>query len=170
MEIVKAFNENELHTEIVIKGTSENPLFRASDIGNVLEISTIRSIIRDFNETEKVVHSMHTLGGLQEVTFLTEKGLYKVLFKSRKPIAEKFQNWICDVIKEIRLHGIYDLQKQLNDLVPGLTGSYDAQGHFLLDQKTTLADINKLEQNEGEVDLLKNRKNRTKFAKHDNIE
>jgi len=113
MEIVKAFNENELHTEIVIKGTSENPLFRASDVGNVLEISTIRSIIRDFNETEKVVHSMHTLGGLQEVTFLTEKGLYKVLFKSRKPIAEKFQNWVCDIIKEIRLHGIYDLQKQL---------------------------------------------------------
>jgi len=113
MEIVKAFNENELHTEIIIKGTSENPLFRASDVGNVLEISTIRSIIRDFNETEKVVHSMHTLGGLQEVTFLTEKGLYKVLFKSRKPIAEKFQNWVCDIIKEIRLHGIYDLQKQL---------------------------------------------------------
>jgi prophage antirepressor-like protein len=113
MEIVKAFNENELHTEIVIKGTSVNPLFRASDVGNVLEISTIRSIIRDFNETEKVVHSMHTLGGLQEVTFLTEKGLYKVLFKSRKPIAEKFQNWVCDIIKEIRLHGIYDLQKQL---------------------------------------------------------
>jgi prophage antirepressor-like protein len=29
---------------------------------------------------------MHTLGGTQDVTFLTEKGL----FKSRKPIAEKF--------------------------------------------------------------------------------
>ena len=113
MEIVKAFNENELHTEIVIKGTSENPLFRASDVGNVLEITNIRTTINDFNTTEKVVHTMDTLGGSQQVTFLTEKGLYKVLFKSRKPIAEKFQNWVCEVIKEIRLHGIYDLQKQL---------------------------------------------------------
>jgi prophage antirepressor-like protein len=113
MEIVKAFNQNELHTEIVIKGTSENPLFRASDIGNVLEITNIRTTINDFNTTEKVVHTMDTLGGSQQVTFLTEKGLYKVLFKSRKPIAEKFQNWVCEVIKEIRLHGIYDLQKQL---------------------------------------------------------
>ena len=26
MEIVKTFNENNLHTEIVIKGTSENPM------------------------------------------------------------------------------------------------------------------------------------------------
>lgn len=113
MDIVKAFNSNELHTEIVIKGTQEDPLFRASDIGVVLDISTIRSVIRDFNETEKVVHSMHTLGGLQDVTFLTEKGLYKVLFKSRKPIAEKFQNWVCEVIKELRLKGTYDLKQQL---------------------------------------------------------
>ena len=113
MDIVKAFNSNDLHTEIIIKGDVENPLFRASDIGIVLDISTIRSVIRDFNETEKVVLSTHTLGGLQDVTFLTEKGLYKVLFKSRKPIAEKFQDWVCEVIKELRLKGTYDLQQQL---------------------------------------------------------
>ena len=117
MDIVKAFNSNNLHTEIVIKGDANNPLFRASDIGNILDISTIRSVIRDFNETEKVVHTMHTLGGIQQVTFLTEKGLYKVLFKSRKPIAEKFQNWVCEVIKEIRLNSIYDLQKELDNQV-----------------------------------------------------
>lgn len=113
MEVVKAFNSNNLHTEIVIKGTYDKPLFRASDVGNVLEISTIRSVIRDFNETEKVVHSMHTLGGEQNITFLTEKGLYKVLFKSRKPIAEQFQNWVCEIITEIRLNGKYELEKQL---------------------------------------------------------
>lgn len=113
MDIVKAFNSNELHTEIVIKGDTNNPLFRASDVGNVLDIANIRTSINDFNETEKVVHTMDTLGGTQQVTFLTEKGLYKVLFKSRKPIAEKFQNWVCEVIKEIRLNGIYDLQKEL---------------------------------------------------------
>lgn len=113
MDIVKAFNANNLHTEIIIKGTYENPLFRASDIGNVLDISTIRSVIREFDTTEKVVHSMHTLGGTQEVTFLTEKGLYKVLFKSRKPIAQDFQNWVCEIIKEIRLKGKYELENEL---------------------------------------------------------
>ncbi len=113
MDIVKAFNSNELHTEIVIKGTQENPLFRASDIGLVLDMGNIRTTINDFNETEKVVHSMDTPGGLQNVTFLTEKGLYKVLFKSRKPIAEKFQNWTCEVIKELRLKGTYELKNQL---------------------------------------------------------
>ena len=113
MEVVKAFNSNNLHTEIVIKGTINEPLFRAGDVGTVLEMGNIRTSINDFNDSEKVVHTMDTLGGSQQVTFLTEKGLYKVLFKSRKPIAEKFQNWVCEVIKEIRLNGVYDLQKQL---------------------------------------------------------
>ena len=113
MEIVKAFNSNSLHTEITIKGTLNDPLFRASDIGAILEISNIRTTINEFNETEKVVHTMDTHGGTQNVSFLTEKGLYKVLFKSRKPIAEKFQNWVYEVIKELRINGIYDLQKQL---------------------------------------------------------
>lgn len=116
MDIVKAFNSNKLHTEIVIKGTYETPLFRASDIGQVLDISCIRSVIRNFNETEKVVHTTHTPGGSQEVTFLTEKGLYKVLFKSRKPIAETFQNWVCEVIKDIRLTGAYTLQQKNDEL------------------------------------------------------
>ena len=117
MDIVKAFNTNDLHTEIIIKGTVTDPLFRASDVGVVLEISNIRTSIMDFDESEKVVHSMNTLGGTQDVTFLTEKGLYKVLFRSRKPIAQKFQNWVCEVIKEIRLKGIYKMQTEINKAI-----------------------------------------------------
>ena len=115
MEIVKAFNSNELHTDIIIKGTYNEPLFRASDIGEILEMSNIRATIQHFDDSEKVVNSIDTLGGSQQVTFLTEKGLYKVLFKSRKSIAEKFQNWVCEVIKEIRLTGSYILEKQLKE-------------------------------------------------------
>jgi len=115
MEIVKAFNSNNLHTDIVIKGTPDKPLFRASDIGNILEIVNIRQSISDFNEHEKVVSQTYTLGGNQNTTFLTTRGLYKLLFKSKKPIAETFQNWVCDVIEEIRLKGIYELEKKLQD-------------------------------------------------------
>jgi prophage antirepressor-like protein len=88
-------------------------LFRASDIGVVLELSNIRATIVDFDESEKV----DTLGGAQEVTFLTEKGLYKVLFRSRKPIAQKFQNWVCEVIKEIRLKGIYKMENEIKKAI-----------------------------------------------------
>ena len=113
MDIVKAFNSNSLHTEIVIRGTHEEPLCRASDIGVVLDIANIRTSIQYFDDTERHVHTMDTSTGPKHVTFLTEKGLYKVLFKSRKPIAEKFQNWVCEVIKELRLKGTYELKQQL---------------------------------------------------------
>jgi prophage antirepressor-like protein len=53
MEVVKAFNSNNLHTEIVIKGTVNEPLFRASDVGTVLDMSAIRSVIRDFDELKR---------------------------------------------------------------------------------------------------------------------
>ena len=116
MEIVKAFNNNELHTEIIIKGSKEEPLFRASDIGNVLGITNIHTTIQNFNTKQKVIHTTETLGGNQKMVYLTELGLYKVLFKSRKPIAEKFQDWVCEVVKEIRLTGEYKLNKTIQDL------------------------------------------------------
>jgi len=50
-------------------------LFRANDIREILEMANIRSTIQNFDKSEKVVHSMDTLGGSQQVTFLTEKEL-----------------------------------------------------------------------------------------------
>ena len=99
---------------ITIKGTATNPLFRASDIGSILEISNVRQTIKDFDNTEKVAVSItDSIGRDQNVSFLTELGLYQLLFISRKPIAKIFKKWVCEVIKEIRLNGVYDLQKQL---------------------------------------------------------
>jgi len=125
MEIIKAFQNNELNIHITIKGTHDDPLFRASDIGTVLNISNIRTSIQDFDCTEKVVHKVDTLGGQQEVTFLTEKGLYQILFTSRKPIAKQFKNWVCNIIKEIRINGKYELNKQLeikDNIINNLNG------------------------------------------------
>ena len=114
MDIIKAFENNETAMHITIRGTHEEPLFRASDIGEVLEMTNIRQSIQDFDNTEKHgVSITDIIGREQETTFLTEKGLYKLLFKSRKPIAKQFTDWVCEVIKEIRLNGKYELEKQL---------------------------------------------------------
>lgn len=114
MEIIKAFQKNEIGINITIKGSHENPLFRASDIGEVLDIGNIRPSIKEFDNTEKdAVSTVDAIGREQETTFLTEKGLYKVLFRSRKPIAKQFTDWVCEVIKEIRVSGKYDLENQL---------------------------------------------------------
>lgn len=112
MDIIRAFTTNTMHTEIVIKGTVEAPLFRASDVALILEISNIRASIKDFNESEKVVQTMTTLGGPQKVSFLTHTGLFRLLFRSKNPIALQVQYWACDVVKELQLN-----QRKKNDMM-----------------------------------------------------
>ena len=107
--LVKQFQD----LNINIYGTYEDPLFKAKDIGDLLEMSNIRETIKTFNNKQKVVSLTDTLGGKQETTMLTEQGLYKVLMKSRKKIAEEFQDWVCEVIEEIRKKGKYDLEEKL---------------------------------------------------------
>ena len=62
------------------------------------------------------MHTVHTLGGSQEVTFLTEKGLYQVLFTSRKPIAKQFKNWVCEVVHDLRIKGTYTLENKIKTI------------------------------------------------------
>lgn len=115
MDIIKAFNNNELQINITIKGTYNKPLFRASDVAEILDIYSIRSSIINFNEDEKQICVINTPKGEQNVNFLTEAGLYRLLFKSNKPIAEKFQKWVFDVIREIRLTGEYKLKQVIKE-------------------------------------------------------
>lgn len=99
---------------INIYGTYENPLFKAKDIGELLEMSNIREVIKNFNNKQRCDVSLtDAIGREQKTTFLTEQGLYKVLMKSRKSIAEQFQDWVCEVVEEIRKRGKYDLEEQL---------------------------------------------------------
>ena len=65
--MIKQFN----NLNITIYGTCEEPLFKAKDIGDLLEMSNIREVIKNFNERQKVVSLTDTLGGQQNTTFLT---------------------------------------------------------------------------------------------------
>ena len=48
--------------------------------------------------------------------FLTESGVYKLVFKSRKPSAEKFADWVADeVFPSIRKHGMYAVDDLINN-------------------------------------------------------
>ena len=48
--------------------------------------------------------------------FLTESGVYKLIFKSRKEEAEKFQDWVTDeVLPQIRKTGSYSTKTKTSD-------------------------------------------------------
>jgi prophage antirepressor-like protein len=112
MDILKAFSLCDEQYPINIQGTIENPLFQANQIGNMLGMVNIRKVLANYDNNLKVVTESYTLGGTQKTTFLTEAGLYRLLARSNKPIAEKFQLWMIQVLKEIRLTGEYKLKQQ----------------------------------------------------------
>jgi len=110
MDILKAFKLLDQEYEINIKGTLEDPLFQANQVGKVIGISNIRDTMNDFTSDEKCVGLTDTNKGQRETLFLTELGLYRLLGRSRKPIANTFQKWMIRTIKEIRINGMYKLQ------------------------------------------------------------
>jgi prophage antirepressor-like protein len=112
MDILKAFNLLDKTYEITIQGTFENPLFHAKQIGKILEIVNINDSISDFTYDEKVLDNCYSQGGIQKTLFLTEIGLYKLLGRSRKPIAHIFQKWMINTIKDIRINGMYKLKEE----------------------------------------------------------
>ncbi len=121
--IINQENKNQRLNELSIKkfqdlnipiyGTYEEPLFKAKDIGDLLGIEKIRDNVAKLDEQCKVMKAAGSAGGLQEQWFLTEDGLYELLFISRKPLAKQFKIWLRNVIKEVRLTGKYETQKYI---------------------------------------------------------
>ena len=87
---------------INIQGTPEKPLFQANQIGSMLGLVNISDAIKDFDEDEKCHQGNYTLGGRQNMLFLTELGLYRLLGASRKLCTRPFQKWVARVVTEIR--------------------------------------------------------------------
>jgi len=141
MDIVKAFADNEETADINIQGTYDFPLFQANQIGKILGLANIRATITIFDDDEKVVNIIDTLGGNQEVTFLTELGLYRLLGMSRKPVARKFQKWVATVIREIRLTGKYESEKSIKQQIEENKKEYEQK--IELTRHKTLIETNR---------------------------
>lgn len=90
-----------------IYGDKENPLFLAKDVATWIEHNQPSRIAGLVDDEEKVMHNVHTLGGNQEMWFLTEDGLYEVLMQSRKAIAKAFKKEVKAILKQIRQTGGY---------------------------------------------------------------
>jgi len=108
-----------LGREFRIYGDFENPLFLAKDVAEWIEydISSINKMLNNVDENEKVRNIVPTLGGNQEMWFLTEDGLYEVLMLSRKPIAKEFKKQVKEILKTIRKTGSYSKSMTIEDMI-----------------------------------------------------
>lgn len=84
--------------------------FIATDIAKILGLTNIsKSLVNHREGKDKTTLTISYSGNMTtNVLCVSESGLYKLIFKSRKPFAEEFQDWICGVvIPTIRKDGAY---------------------------------------------------------------
>jgi len=110
IEIYNFENDN-----IRIFGTYDNPFFVVKDICDILDLSNVTNAMRNIPDKWKgslqVIKSNSTSRD-QAMLTVNESGLYKLIMRSNKPIAQKFQEWVCEeVLPSIRKKGQYILQE-----------------------------------------------------------
>ena len=116
---VKIFENNQFG-QIRTAGTSEEPLFCLKDICRVLELQ-VGNTKKRLNE--RGIYSINTptynqFGAevIQEMVYVNEQNLYKVIMRSDKPQAEAFQDWVCgEVLPSIRKNGGYIATSEEDD-------------------------------------------------------
>ena len=107
-ELIQTFNfgVNEVRTAIKDNG---DVYFCLKDIATVLGIQDTQT--KNFNLDEKGVEKIPTptKGGIQNITFVNEPNLYRVIFRSNKAEARLFQDWVFnEVLPTIRKTGGYN--------------------------------------------------------------
>lgn len=97
---------------------SGEPWWVLKDVCEVLELSNSRMVAERLDEDEKGVSIVDTLGGKQELTVISESGLYNVILLSRKPEARKFKRWVThEILPSIRKHGAYMTSDKLEEIM-----------------------------------------------------
>lgn len=132
---ILAFSFNGSPVRVTIWNGS--PWFVLADVANVFEINNPAAIASRLPDHQKGITTIDTLGGPQQMTIVSEGGLYKIIFQSRKPIAEAFTNWVVDeVLPTIRKTGSYHADpraeflaaiEKLVDPIKGRFGDHDQQ-------------------------------------------
>lgn len=84
------------------------PLFCGRDVAIALGYKDTANALKQHCKGVAFHHPLETAGGTQQIRFITEGDLYRLVFNSKLPTAEKFEAWVVDdVLPAIRKHGGY---------------------------------------------------------------
>lgn len=94
------------------------PYFCLSDVCKILDIANSRDAKTRLDLKGVATTDTLTNGGMQKLDFINEPNLYRLIFQSRKPEAEVFQEWVfAEVLPSIRKHGGYLTQKKIDEVL-----------------------------------------------------
>lgn len=108
---LKVFTFNENNQPIRVKVFNDNLWFVAKDVAKALNISWSSATLAQIPEEWKGMMNFITPGGEQQLTVISEAGMYKLAFRCQSSErADKFTNWVAgEVLPTLRKTGRYEL-------------------------------------------------------------
>ncbi|QOR46920.1 phage antirepressor KilAC domain-containing protein [Trueperella pecoris] len=88
--------------------------FCGRDVATALGYANPNKAIQDHCKGVPFRYPLDTPGGIQQVRFITEGDLYRLIMSSKLPAAQQFEAWVVDeVLPTIRRHGMYAIDELL---------------------------------------------------------
>jgi len=114
MELIKRIDEhfNYTNKEIRVVGSSDEPWFVVKDICQILGLKNTTDAIGNIPKKWRSSETLKCVNG-QSMNMLTisEAGFYQLIMRSRKKVAQKFQDIICEeILPSLRRNGQYKIQ------------------------------------------------------------
>lgn len=111
MDNIQIF-KNEAFGEVRVTEVDGRPMFVASDIAKALGYARPADAITDHCKGVAVLPTP-TNGGIQQVKYIPESDVYRLVMRSKLPVAEQFQDWVCEeILPSIRKTGWYIATKE----------------------------------------------------------
>lgn len=102
-----AFGEKLVRVQMDENG---DPWFVAKDVAVILGYRDAFNMVRMLDEDEKGTRLVSTTSGEQEMTVISESGLYAVCLRSERPEAKPFRKWVtADLLPTLRKTGVYSM-------------------------------------------------------------
>ena len=93
-------------------------LFCGKDVATILGYKDTTNALKLHCKGVVKHHPLETPGGIQQVRFITEPDLYRLITRSKLPEAEKFERWVFEeVLPSIRKHGMYATPATIEDML-----------------------------------------------------
>ncbi|MED1643686.1 phage antirepressor KilAC domain-containing protein [Brevibacillus agri] len=105
--------------EVQIIQIDGKELFAATQVATILGYSNPRDAIAKHCREEGVAfYDVPTSGGTQQMKFIDEGNVYRLIVRSKLPSTEKFERWVFDeVLPSIRQHGGYLTPKKIEEVL-----------------------------------------------------
>ena len=86
------------------------PWFCLADVCAALYVDRTSDLLRNLDAKGVVKNPTLTQGGEQQMKFINEPNLYRIIFRSNRPDARTFQDWVFyEVLPALRRQGRYEM-------------------------------------------------------------